>query len=375
MRDHSQHVEKGSSLNPASFDLAKTFLPTLYHEGFEGGKTKSSKVKEGKGEEVNLPLARRKVLEAGDKDEKQIRLLKGPGLDMDDLSGLAELFEEVENSKGVPDNEMRAVQDEKDAITLKKSAGLADEVVSARGVEFTPEGSCPESSWEDQGNLEFGPGTGIESLEEANVLFECVQDVDALGTEPSNGAQNKSEVFDSVEKEGRPCGSDRHGSVKKGLTLVIVGSESSQVFVLEGVLKVNVELKNGEINIIIEGNRKCVVPKSNEENVKPADRLQIELEDDGAPHAIVIPECGVKRQNLKCCLNKEFKLKANSLKGPEEKASNLCKIKELGGNSEDGLSLGHSIDKITPMEEAGECLFRQGTHAPHVGINRKRGGG
>ncbi|XP_059838354.1 2-oxoisovalerate dehydrogenase subunit beta, mitochondrial isoform X2 [Hypanus sabinus] len=318
---------------------------------------KSSKVKESKGEEVDLPLARRKVLEAGDKDENQIELLKGPELDMDDLSGLAELFEEVENSKGVPDNEMRAVLDEKGALTLKKSAGLADEVVSARGVEFTPEGSCPESSWENQGNLEFGPGTGIESLEEASVLFECVQDVDAHGTEPSNGAQKKSEVFDSVDKEGSPCGSDRLGSAKKGLTLVIVGSESSQVFVLEGVLKVNVEIKSGEMNIIIEGNGKYVVPKSNDENLKPADHLQVELEDDRAPHAIVIPECGVKRQNLKCCLNKEFELKTNSLKGPEEKASNLCKIKELGGNSEDGLSLGHSVDKITPMKKAGEAYF------------------
>ncbi|XP_059826045.1 uncharacterized protein LOC132394200 [Hypanus sabinus] len=126
-------AENESSLNPASIELAETFLPTLYHEGLDGGKTKSSKVKESKGEEADLPLARRKVLEARNKDEKQIELLKGPGLDMDDLSGLAELCEEVENSKGVADNEMRAVLDEKGALTLKKSAGLADEVVSARG--------------------------------------------------------------------------------------------------------------------------------------------------------------------------------------------------------------------------------------------------
>ncbi|XP_059847426.1 uncharacterized protein LOC132406163 [Hypanus sabinus] len=209
-------AENKSSLNPASIDLAETFLPTLYQES---GKTENRKVKKSKGEEVDLPLARRKFIEAQSKDEKQIKLLKGPELDTDDLSGLAELFEEVENCKGVPDNEMRAVLDEKDAITLKKSAGLADKVVSARGVEFTPEGSCPESSWEDQGNLEFEKGTGIESLEEANVPFECVQDVDARGTEPSNGAQKKSEVFDSVEKECSPCGSDGLGSVKKGLTL------------------------------------------------------------------------------------------------------------------------------------------------------------
>ncbi|XP_059831920.1 uncharacterized protein LOC132397312 [Hypanus sabinus] len=367
-------AEKGSSLNPASSNFAETFLPTLYHEGLEGGKT-NSKVKEGKGEEVDPPLARRKVLEAEDKDEKQLELLKGPGLDLDDQSGLAELFEEVENARGVPDDEMRAVLDEKGVLTLKRSAGLADEVVSARGVEFTAEGSCPESSWENQGKLQFGPGTGIESLKEANVPFECVQDVDAHGTEPSTGAQKKSEVFDSVEREGRPCGSDRRGSVKQGLTLVKVGSESSQVFVLDGVLKVQAETKSGEINIIIEGNGKYVVPKSNEENFKPADRLQIELEDDGAPHAIVIPECGVKRQNLKCCLNKEFELKTNSLKGPDERASHLCKIKELGGNSEDGLSLGHGVDKITPMKEVGESLFRQGTQAPHVGTNRKSGDG
>ncbi|XP_072892894.1 uncharacterized protein [Hemitrygon akajei] len=386
-------AENESSLNPANIELAETFLPTLYHEGLEGGKTKSSKVKESKGEEVDPPLARRKVLKARNKDEKQIKLLKGPGLDMDDLSGLAELFEEVENSKGVPNNEMRAVLDEKGA--LKKSAGLADEVVSARGVEFTPEGSCPQSSWEDQGNLEFGPGMGIENLEEANVPFECVQDVDARGTEPSNGAQKKSEVFDSLEKERSPCGSDGLGSVKKGLTLVKVGSESSQVFGLEGVLKVSEEIKGGEVNIFIEGKGKCVVPKLNDDNLKagliseaatrlqrqwlgttkPVNQLQVELEGKGAPHAIVLLECGVKRQNLKCCLNKEFKLKTNSLKGPEEESSNLRKIKELGGNSEDGLSLEHIVDKITPMKGAGESLFRQGAQDHHEGINRKRGEG
>ncbi|XP_072922009.1 uncharacterized protein [Hemitrygon akajei] len=390
-------AENESSLNLASIDLAKTFLPTLYHEGLEGGKTDSSKVKESKGEEVALPLARSEVLEARNEDEKQVKLLKGPGLDMDDLSGLAELFEEVESSKGVPDNEMRAVLDEKDAITLKKSAGLADEVVSAHGVEFTPEGSCPESSWENQGNLEFGPGTGIESLEEANVPFECVQDVDARGTEPSNGARKKSEVFDSVEKECSPCGSDRLGSVKKGLTSVIVGSESSQVFVLEEVLKVSEEIAGGEVTIIIAGKGKSVVSKSNEGSLKselileaatrlqgqrlgtaaPVDPLQIELDGKGAPHAIVIPECGVKPQNSKCCLNKEGSLvsRPTSLRGPEEKTSHLSKIKELGGNPGNGLSLEHIVDKITPMEGADEGLFRQGTPAPHMGTNRKRGEG
>ncbi|XP_072906751.1 uncharacterized protein [Hemitrygon akajei] len=117
-------AESESSLNLASIDLVETFLLTLYHEGLEGGKTECSKVKESKGEEIDLPLARNEVLEARNGDEKQIELLKGPEVDMDDLSGLAELFEEVENSKGVPDNEMRAVLDEKDALTLKKPAGL-----------------------------------------------------------------------------------------------------------------------------------------------------------------------------------------------------------------------------------------------------------
>ncbi|XP_059828281.1 uncharacterized protein LOC132395534 [Hypanus sabinus] len=207
----TRSMSRKAAKKETSIDLAETFLPTLYQEGLEGGKMENRKVKEGKGEEVDLPLARRKFIEARSKNEKQIRLLDGPGLGMDDLSGLTELFEEGEDSKGVPDNEMRAVLDEKDAITLKKSAGLADEIVSARGVEFTPEGSCPESNWEDQGNLELEMGTGIESLEEADVPFECVQDVNARGTEPSNGTQKNLEVFDSVEKECSPCGSDGLG--------------------------------------------------------------------------------------------------------------------------------------------------------------------
>ncbi|XP_059848889.1 uncharacterized protein LOC132406848 [Hypanus sabinus] len=164
-------------------------------------------------------------------------------------------------------------------------------------------------------------------------LVHCNNCTIARGTEPSNGAQKKSEVFDSVERDGRPCRSDRLGSVGKELTLVTVGSESSQVFVLQGVFKVNAEFKNGGIRIIIEGNGNSVVPKSNEE-MKPG--------DSGASHSIVMPGCGVKRPNSKCCLNKEFELKTNSLKGPEERASHLCKIKELGGN---GLSLGHLLIK------------------------------
>ncbi|XP_059803916.1 uncharacterized protein LOC132379683 [Hypanus sabinus] len=262
----TRSMSRKSAEKEASIDVAETFLPTVYQEGLEGGKTENREGKESKGKEIDLPLARRKFIEARSKNEKQIELLEGPGLDMDDLSGLTELFEE--NSKGVPDNEMRAILDEKDAITLKKSAGLADEVVSARRVEFTPEGSCPESNWEDQGNLEFEKGMGIESLEEADVPFECIQDVDARGTEPSNETQEKSEVFDSVKKESSPCGSDGLGSVKKGLTLVLVGSENSQLLEFEGVLKVSEEIKGGEVNIIIEGKEKSVVPKLNEENLK-----------------------------------------------------------------------------------------------------------
>ncbi|XP_072890740.1 uncharacterized protein [Hemitrygon akajei] len=331
-------AENGSSLKLASFDLAQTSLPTLCHEGFEGGKTRNSNIKGGKGEKVELSLAKKKVLEVGNKDEKQIKLLKGPGLDMDVLSGLAGLFEEVENSKGVPDNEMRAVLDEKDAITLKKSAGLADGVVSARGVEFTPEVSCPESNWEDQGNLEFEKGTGIESLEEANVPFECVQDGDARSPEPSHGAQKKSEVFDSAGRDGRPFGADRLGSGKKGLTL---GSVSSQMVVLKGVFRVNVEFTNGEITVVVEENGKSVVPKSNEKKLKsrlmPAHRLQVDLECKGASHAIVIQESAVRKPKFKCGRRKRFELKHISLHGLDKRVNYLCSIKELGGNSHDGL--------------------------------------
>ncbi|XP_072914999.1 uncharacterized protein [Hemitrygon akajei] len=346
-------AEKETSLNQSSVNLAETFLPTLYQEGLGDGKTENREVKESKGEEVDLPLARRKCIEARNKDKKQIRQLEGPGLDMDDLSRLTELFEEVENFKCVPDNEIRAVLDEKDAITLKESAGLADEVVLTRRVEFTPDGSCPESSWEDQGNLEFEKGTGIESLEEADVPSECVQDVDARGTEPSNETQEKSEVSDLVEKERSPFGLDGLGSVKKELTLVPVGSENSQLFVLKGVLKVSEE-KAGDVNIIIEGEGKSVVPKLNEENLKsglvseavtrlkeqwlvnkvPVNQLQFDLECKGTPLANVIQGCAVKRQNLKCCLDKEgsladVKLKIKRMKGPEDKINDLLKNKEL----------------------------------------------
>ncbi|XP_059821275.1 uncharacterized protein LOC132391732 [Hypanus sabinus] len=234
-----------SSLNLASFDLAETSLLTLCHAGLESGKPKGSKVKGRKGKEIDLPLVKRKVLQVGNKDEKQVKVLKGPELDMDDLSGLAELFEELESSKGVPDNERRAVLDGKDTLASKRSTERAEEVVSAHRVAPSPGGSCPESNWEDRGKLECEKGTGVESLEEANVPFECVRDGDARGAEPGNRAQKKSEVSDPVERGGCPCGSDGLGSVGKGLILVTGGSVSSLVFVLEGGFKVNAEFKNG----------------------------------------------------------------------------------------------------------------------------------
>ncbi|XP_059847807.1 uncharacterized protein LOC132406320 [Hypanus sabinus] len=281
-----------SSLNLASFDLAETSLLTLCHEGFEGGKTKSSRMKGGKREEIDLPLAKRKILKVGDKDEKQIKLLKGPELDMDDLSGLAELFEELESSKGVPDNERRAVLDGKDTLASKGSAERAEEVVSARRVAPFPGGSCPESDWEDRGKLEFEKGTGVESLEEANVPFECVRDGDARGAEPSNGAQ-KSEVSDPVERGGRPCGSDGLDSVGKGLTLVTGESVSSPASVLKGVFKVNAEFKNGGMRIVGEGNEKPVVSKSKEEILNLADRSQSEPGNSGAPPTLLLCQDGV----------------------------------------------------------------------------------
>ncbi|XP_072928109.1 uncharacterized protein abtb1 isoform X1 [Hemitrygon akajei] len=330
----TRSLSRAAAGTARSLKLAQTFLPTLHHEGSEGGKTEGSKVKGGKGEEIAPPLVKRKVLEVGNKDEKRIKLLKRPELDVVDLSGLAELFGEVESSKDVldgPESEMRAVLEEKGILAVEKSADMAEEVVSARRVAPSPTGGCLESNWKEGGTLEFEKGTGVESLEEANVPFECVQDGDAHGAEPSHGTQGKGE---------------------------------------------------------------CVVPKLNEENLKagliskaatrlqrqwlgttkPVNQLQVVLEGKGAPHAIVIPECGVKRQKLKCCLNKagslaDLKLETNSMTGPEEKNDKLPKIKELGG-----LSLEHA-DKITPMKGAGESLFRQGAQDRHEGINRKRGEG
>ncbi|XP_072928239.1 uncharacterized protein [Hemitrygon akajei] len=266
-------AEKGDSLNESRVDLAETFLPTLYERGLPEEKEKNSGAKESKGDEADLvssrneilklahkiPLGghlgvRKEVMEAQSKDEKQMRQLEGPGLDMDDLSGLTELFS-VGEVKCVPED-MRAVLDEKDAATLAESAGLADEVVLTRKVEFTPEGSCPESNWEDQGNLEFEKGTGIESLGEADVPLACVQDVESQDTEPCVEAQEKSEVSDLVEKECNPFGSDRLGSVKKGLTVAPGESENSQSL----VLKVSNEMKAGDVNIF-EGKGKSIVPK------------------------------------------------------------------------------------------------------------------
>ncbi|XP_072906442.1 GPN-loop GTPase 1 isoform X1 [Hemitrygon akajei] len=328
-------AEKEDSLNEASGDLAKMFLPTLYHEGSEGGKTESSKVKGGKGEEIALPLVKRKVLEVGTKVEKRIKLLKCPELDMVNLSGLAELFEEVQSSKGVldgPESEMRAVLERKGILAVEKSADMAEEVVSARRVAPSPTGGCLESNWKDRGTLEFEKGTGIESLEGAKVPFECVQDGGARGAEPGNRAQGKSEVFDSGGRGGRLCGSGRVGSVGKGLTLVTVGSVSSTVFVFESGAKVNAEFKGG-MRIVIEGNGKSVVPKSKEEILNLADRSQSESGNSGAPHSIVTPGWGVKRLHSKCYLKEELELKTNSLKGLD--------------------SLGHGVEKNSPDERGG----------------------
>ncbi|XP_059843513.1 uncharacterized protein LOC132403810 [Hypanus sabinus] len=339
-------AENESSLNLAHFDLAETSSMTLCHEGLEGGKTKSSKVKGRKGKEIDLPLAKRKVLKVGNKDEEQIKLLKGPELDMDDLSGLAELFEELESSKGVPDNERRAVLDGKGTLASKESAERAEEVVSARRVAPSLGESCPERNWENRGKLEFEKVTGVESLEEANVPFECVRDGDARGAEPGKGAQKKSEVSDSGERGSCPCGSDRLDSVEKGLTLVTRGSVSSLVFVLKGGFKVKAEFKNGGM-IVVEGNGKSVVSKSKEEILSLADRSQSEPGDSGDPHSIVMPGWGVKRPPSTCYLSEELESNTNSLKGTDKRASHLGKIKELGGDG-----LGHGVAKITPMNGA-----------------------
>ncbi|XP_072896644.1 uncharacterized protein [Hemitrygon akajei] len=333
------------------------FLPTLYHEGSEGGKTESSIVKGGEGEEIALPLVKRKVLEVGTKVEKRIKLLKCPELDMVNLSGLAELFEEVQSSKGVldgPESEMRAVLERKGILAVEKSAEMAEEVVSARRVAPSPTGGCLESSWKDRGTLEFEKGTGIESLEGANVPFECVQDGGARGAEPGNRAQGKSEVFDSGGRGGRLCGSGRVGSVGKGLTLVTVGSVSSTVFVFESGAKVNAEFKGG-MRIVIEGNGKSVVPKSKEEILNLADRSQSESGNSGAPHSIVTPGWGVKRLHSKCYLKEELELKTNSLKGLD--------------------SFRHGVEKIAPMNEAGGSSPRQITQSPNGGTRQKRGDG
>ncbi|XP_059811104.1 uncharacterized protein LOC132383932 [Hypanus sabinus] len=334
-------AENGASLNESSVDLAATFLLTLYQEGLEDGKTEDSGVKESKGDEADLVLSRNKILtlahkiplgghfgvrkevkEAESKDKK----LEGPGLDTDDLSGLTELFS-VEEVKCVPDD-VRAVLDEKVAATLRESAGLADEVVLTRKVELTPDGICPESTWEDQGNLEFEKETGIESLKEADVPFACVQvvkDVESQGTEPCVQAQKKSEVSDLVEKEYSSFGL---GSVEKRLTLALAESENSQSLVLEGVFKISDEMEAGEINII-EGKRKSIAPKHLKKvnlksglvpefltkgkgpltkhwlvNKVPANQLQIVLKFKDK-QLDVVQGCDLERQNLKCCFDQE----------------------------------------------------------------------
>ncbi|XP_059801635.1 uncharacterized protein LOC132378592 [Hypanus sabinus] len=176
---------------------------------------------------------------------ERIRILQlgGPVFDIDDVYSLKELVVIDEFKKCVPD-------DEKHAATLRESVGLADKVVLNCKVEFTPDRSCPESNWEDQGNLDFEIGTGIESLEEADVPFACVQvfevPVESQGTKPCVETQERSEVSDLVKKECSAFGSDGLGSVSKGLTLAPVESEDSQSLVLEGVLKVRDEMKAGD---------------------------------------------------------------------------------------------------------------------------------
>ena len=64
-------------------------------------------------------------------------------------------------------------------------------------------GVAQESNWEDQGNLEFEKGTGVESLDEADVPFVCGQDaelpVESQDAEPCVEAQKKSEEKEEEE--------------------------------------------------------------------------------------------------------------------------------------------------------------------------------
>ncbi|XP_072916766.1 uncharacterized protein [Hemitrygon akajei] len=48
----TRSLSRAAAKNESSLKLAETSLPTLYHEGFEGGKARNSNVKGGKGEKV-----------------------------------------------------------------------------------------------------------------------------------------------------------------------------------------------------------------------------------------------------------------------------------------------------------------------------------
>ena len=293
----ARSLSRAAAGTARSLKLAQPFLPTLRHEGSKGGKTEG-------GKEIATPLMKRKVLEVGNKNEKRIKLLQCPKLDVVDLSGLAGLLEGVENSNGVPDNEMRAVVDEKGTLNLKKSARLAD------GVESTPEVSCPESNWEDQGNLEFEKGTGIESLEEANALFESVHDGDARGPEPSHRAQKSLRYLTQLDKT---------------------------VVLLE------------QIDLV----RK----KKLKSRWMPAHRVQADLECKGAPHAIVIQESAARKPRFKCGQGERFAPKHISLYGLGRRANYLR---------------GCGVKRIALVGRKGGRVPCQIPRSPHGGTHREK---
>ncbi|XP_059807834.1 uncharacterized protein LOC132382033 [Hypanus sabinus] len=189
--------------------------------------------------------------------------------------------------------------------------------------------------------------------------------------------------------------------MKKGLTLVPVESENSQLFVLEGVLKINDEMKAGDVNII-EGEGKGIVPKLNKEHLKssvvselltkgkgplteqwfvnkvPVNQLQFVWKFKDKRLADVIQVRDLERQNLKCCFDQEgssaaVKLKTNRMKDPEDKVNDLLKINELCGSSANGLSLENIGDKIAPVKGVCDGLFHTGEQANHVRVKWKRG--
>ncbi|XP_072107874.1 uncharacterized protein [Mobula birostris] len=147
----------------------------------------------------------------------------------------------------VPD-EVRVYPVAEDAPTLQGSVEKADKEVLTHEVEFTPDESLPENSWEVQDDLEFETGTSDDSPEEAVIPIECVLVVEvpvsSQDSEHDVEAQLKSEVPDLVERECSPFVSDDLGSLSKGLTLVPVECEDSQSFVVDRVLKAG---SNGKV--------------------------------------------------------------------------------------------------------------------------------